>query len=42
MRDCASLDEDGQPLYFHAPTTLDLQDIFNAIGQDLSTIHLSM
>ena len=42
MRNCASLDDDGEPLYFHAPTTVDLQGIFDAIGQDLSEIHLSM
>ncbi len=42
MRNCASLDDAGQPLYFHAPTTADLQAIFTQIGQDLSQIHLSM
>jgi hypothetical protein len=42
MRDCATVDSDGQPLYYHAPTTADLEDIFNAIGEDLSEIHLSM
>jgi Flp pilus assembly protein TadG len=42
MRNCASLNQAGQPLYFHAPTTVDLQAIFDAIGHDLSNIHLSM
>lgn len=42
MRNCASLDEDGQPLYFHAPSTGDLQGIFDAIGDDLTEIRLSM
>lgn len=41
MRDCATVD-DGEQLYFHAPTTGDLEDIFEAIGEDLSDIHLSM
>jgi Flp pilus assembly protein TadG len=41
MRNCATLDK-GARLYYHAPATSDLQDIFNAIGQDLSEIHLSM
>ena len=42
MRDCASLDDDGDPLYYHAPTTADLEGIFHSIGQDLSDIHISM
>ena len=41
MRDCAS-EDDGVELYYHAPGTSDLQDIFHAIGEDLSEIHLSM
>lgn len=42
MRNCASLDEDGEPLYFHAPTTDQLQGIFDEIGNDLTEIRLSM
>jgi Flp pilus assembly protein TadG len=42
MRDCASLDENGEPLYFHAPNTATLQGIFDEIGEDLSEIRLSM
>jgi len=42
MRNCASLDEKGNHLYFHAPSTGDLQGIFSQIGEDLSTLHLSM
>ena len=43
MRDCATVDEDsGDPLYYHAPTTSALEDIFAEIGEDLSDIHLSM
>ena len=32
----------GETLYYHAPSTSDLEDIFDKIGQDLSDIHLSM
>ena len=42
MRNCASLDDEGEPLYFHAPATSDLQGIFDEIGEDLSEIRLSM
>jgi Flp pilus assembly protein TadG len=42
MRDCASLDDSGDPLYFHAPNTTTLQGIFDEIGEDLSEIRLSM
>jgi hypothetical protein len=41
MRNCATVD-DGAPLYYHAPSTSDLEDIFHTIGEDLSEIHLSM
>ena len=41
MRNCATLDK-GARLYWHAPSTSDLEDIFEAIGEDLSEIHLSM
>ena len=42
MRDCASTDTDGTKLYYNAPDSQELSDIFNKIGQDLSDIHLSM
>ena len=42
MEDCASTDSDGNPLYFSAPTSEELDDIFHAIGEDLSEIHLAM
>jgi hypothetical protein len=42
MRNCASLNDDGEPLYYHAPTTGTLQGIFEAIGKDLGEIDLSM
>lgn len=38
---CASVVE-GETLYYHAPNTSDLADIFREIGEDLSDIHLSM
>ena len=41
MRNCATLDN-GEHLYYHAPSTSDLEDIFRQIGEDLSEIHLSM
>ena len=42
MENCATDDEDGNPLYYHAPTTTALADIFRRIGDDLTEIHLSM
>ena len=42
MENCATEDDDGNPLYYHAPTTTDLADIFRRIGEDLTEIHLSM
>jgi hypothetical protein len=41
MENCATLD-DGERLHYHAPSSADLADIFAAIGEDLSEIHLSM
>jgi hypothetical protein len=42
MQNCASQDRQGNPLYYHAPSNDDLQDVFHAIGEDLSEIHLAM
>lgn len=42
MKGCASKDKDGEPLYYSAPSSSDLETIFNQIGEDLSEIHLSM
>ncbi len=42
MRDCASADTDGTKLYFNAPDSQELSDIFHKIGDDLNDIHLSM
>jgi hypothetical protein len=41
MTNCASVVE-GETLYWNAPSTSDLEDIFEEIGEDLSEIHLSM
>jgi Flp pilus assembly protein TadG len=42
MQNCATLDEEGDRLHYHAPTSADLADIFARIGEDLSKIHLAM
>jgi Flp pilus assembly protein TadG len=41
MRNCATVD-DGETLYYHAPSNAELETIFYSIGEDLSEIHLSM
>jgi Flp pilus assembly protein TadG len=41
MQNCATLDE-GERLYYHAPNSSDLEDIFVRIGEDLTRVHLSM
>jgi Flp pilus assembly protein TadG len=41
ISNCATLDN-GERLYYHAPSPSDLADIFGKIGEDLSNIHLSM
>jgi hypothetical protein len=41
MRNCASVDE-GETLYYHAPSNAELQDVFRRIGEDLSEVHLAM
>ncbi len=42
MENCASKGDDGNPLYYNAPSSSELKDIFHTIGEDLSEIHLSM
>ncbi len=42
MTSCATVDSSGDPLYYHAPSSSELDSIFHAIGEDLSEIHLSM
>jgi hypothetical protein len=41
MRNCATVD-DGETLYYHAPSNSELQNVFHSIGEDLSEIHLAM
>ena len=41
MTNCASV-VDGETLYYNAPATSALADIFQQIGEDLSDLHLSM
>jgi hypothetical protein len=41
MRDCATVD-DGERLYYHAPSNSELESVFYSIGEDLGEIHLSM
>ena len=41
MKNCASVNN-GETLYYHAPSNSELEDIFASIGKDLSEIHLSM
>ena len=41
MRNCAT-DDNGETLYYHAPSNSELEDVFRSIGEDLSEIHLSM
>ena len=41
MSNCATLDQ-GERLWYHAPNSSDLADIFGKIGEDLSNIHLAM
>lgn len=42
MSNCASKDSSGNPLYFSAPNSNELENIFHTIGEDLSEIHLTM
>ena len=41
MENCASVDN-GEALYYHAPSNSELENVFYAIGEDLAEIHLSM
>jgi Flp pilus assembly protein TadG len=42
MTNCASTDNDGNPLFYNAQDSGQLSQIFDHIGDDLSKIHLSM
>jgi Mg-chelatase subunit ChlD len=41
FRDCASEDEDGEPLYFYVPEPEQLETAFENIGEDLTTLRLT-
>ncbi len=41
MQNCATVDQ-GKRLYYNAPTTADLESIFEEIAKDLTNVHLSM
>lgn len=41
FRNCASLNQNGQPNYFNAPTQADLIAAFQAIGRELSNLRIS-
>ena len=41
MQNCAT-EDNGEKLYYHAPSNSELENIFYSIGEDLSEIHLSM
>jgi hypothetical protein len=41
FRDCASKDDDGEPLYHYAPTAGALETAFESIGKDLTEIYVS-
>lgn len=40
MQNCATVDE-GKRLYYNAPTTADLESIFEEIAKDLTNVHIS-
>ncbi len=41
IENCATVDN-GEKLYYHAPTNSELEDIFDEIGEDLNKLRLSM
>ncbi len=41
MKNCATVDE-GESLFYQAPTSSELESIFDKIGTDLTKLHLSM
>jgi Flp pilus assembly protein TadG len=41
FRDCASKDEEGKPLYYYVPDADALARAFDAIGEDLTTLHVA-
>jgi len=41
FEDCASRNEEGEPLYYEVPDASTLTDVFSSIGKDLSGIRIS-
>ncbi len=41
FEDCASVNEDGERLYYYAPDGDSLRQAFGSIGEDLTSIHIS-
>jgi hypothetical protein len=41
FRDCASKDDDGNPLYYYVPDADALAKAFEAIGEDVTTLHIA-
>lgn len=41
MQNCASTNEDGQPLYWNSPSTAELENVFYEIARDLIDLRLS-
>jgi hypothetical protein len=40
-RDCASVNDDGDRLYYYAPDGESLRQAFGSIGEDLTSIRIS-
>jgi hypothetical protein len=41
FRNCASKDENGEPLFFYVPDASQLQTAFSKIGEDLTSLHIA-
>jgi hypothetical protein len=41
FRECASLNENGEPLFYYVPDASQLQAAFEDIGEDLTTIRVT-
>jgi hypothetical protein len=41
FRDCASKDENGDPLYFYVPQPSQLETAFREIGEDLTSLRVT-
>jgi Flp pilus assembly protein TadG len=41
FRECASKNDEGEPLYYYVPSTSDLQTAFSDIGKDLTSLRIT-